>query len=217
MRVIECEQGSEQWHEERAGLITASMVGEIRKRLKSGPNKGGFTKLAEQYAFRLAFERMAGMPLDDTYQTAYMKRGNLLEESARIAHESKIGQLIQSVGLVVSDCGRFGASADGLIGADGGAEYKCFVSPEKLMPIMIENDESDIQDQMQMNMWLADRKWWHFGLYCPQLAGIGRDLTLIRVERDDEYIEKMVNDLKEFDALVNQYLGKIQSKTEGAL
>lgn len=211
MRVIDCEQGSAEWHEERAGVITASMLQEVRKRLKSGPNKGGFSKAAEQYAFRLAFERVANTPLDDTYVTEYMRRGNRLEESARVVHESRIGNLIESVGMVKSDCGNYGASADGFIGDKGGAEYKCFVSPEKIMPIMLEGDLADIQDQMQMNMWLSDREWWHFGLYCPQLESIGRDLLLIKVERDEEYIAGMTADLEEFNQLVESYKKKIET------
>lgn len=210
MKVIDCEQGSAEWHEERAGVITASMLQEIRKRLKSGPNKGGFSKAAEQYAFRLAFERIANKPLDDTYQTEYMRRGNRLEEQARIKHEEKINNLVESVGMIKTDCGLYGASADGLIGDNEGAEYKCFVSPEKLMPIMLDRDLSDIQDQMQMNMWISGRKLWHFGLYCPQLEQIGRDLLLIMVDRDDEYIESMVRDLKEFNNLVESYRKKIE-------
>lgn len=210
MKIINCEQGSAEWHEERAGVITASMLQEVRKRLKSGANKGGFSKAATQYAFRLAFERVACTPLDDTYTTEYMRRGNRLEEAARVAHESRINNLIESVGMVKSDCGNYGASADGFIGDKGGAEYKCFVSPEKMMPIMLEGDLADIQDQMQMNMWLSDRDWWHFGLYCPHLESIGRDLLLIKVERDEEYIAGMTADLEEFNALVESYKKKIE-------
>lgn len=211
MKIIDCEQGSKEWHEERAGVITASMLQEVRKRLKSGANKGGFSKAAEQYAFRLAFERVAGTPLDDTYVTEYMRRGNRLEEAARVVHEARINDLIESVGMVKSDCGNYGASADGFIGTKGGAEYKCFVSPEKMMPIMLEGDLADIQDQMQMNMWLSNRDWWHFGLYCPHLESIGRDLLLIKVERDEEYIAGMKADLEEFNTLVESYKKKIEA------
>ena len=39
-------QGSPEWLQSRAGLITASTFVEIRKRLKSGPNKGDFSSFA---------------------------------------------------------------------------------------------------------------------------------------------------------------------------
>lgn len=208
-KVLDCEQGSPEWHRARAGVITASMVSVIRKKLKTGPNAGGHTQEAEKYAFRLALERIMECPLDDTYETEYMRRGRRLEEDAREIHEERICDLIDQVGLILSDCGRFGASGDGLIRTDGGAEYKAFVDPGKLMPILIHGDLSEIQDQMQMNLWLSDRQWWHFGLYCPGLASIGRDLTIIPVERDNAYIEEMADDLKAFDVLVEDYRQRI--------
>jgi len=208
-RILSCEQGSPEWFESRAGVITASMVAAVRKRLKYGPNAGGYTQEAEKYAFRLALERIMGCPLDDTYETEYMRRGKRLEDDARELHESLIGDFIEQIGLILSDCGRFGASADGLIRADGGSEYKAFVDPGKLMPIMVHGDVSDIQDQMQMNMWLSGRDWWHFGLYCPGMAAIDRDLLIIPVERDDAYIEEMVADLQAFDVMVEDYRQRI--------
>lgn len=208
-RILECEQGTPEWHIGRAGLITASMESTIRRKLKTGPNAGGYTQEAEKYAFRLALERIMERPLDDTYETEYMRRGRRLEDDARDLHESLIGDFIEQIGLIVSDCGRFGASADGLIRHDGGAEYKAFVDPGKLMPILIHGDVSEIQGQMQMNLWLSGRDWWHFGLYCPGMAGIGRDLTIIPVERDNAYIEAMVADLQAFDVVVEDYRQRI--------
>lgn len=208
-RILNCEQGSPEWHQERAGVITASMASVIRKKLKTGPGAGGHTLEAEKYAFRLAMERIIGAPLDDTYENEYMRRGRRLEDDARELHESLIGDFVEQIGMILSDCGRFGASADGLIRTDGGSEYKAFLDPGKLMPILIHGDVSDIQDQMQMNMWLSGRDWWHFGLYCPGMAIIGRDLTIIPVERDDAYIEAMAADLQAFDVVVEDYRQRI--------
>ena len=64
MIIVNCAQGSEEWHQERAGVITASMFGDARAKLKSGPNKGEPTAKAQDYAFRLAVERISGKPLD---------------------------------------------------------------------------------------------------------------------------------------------------------
>ena len=62
MILIECDQGSERWHAARAGVITASMFGDARAKLKSGPNKGQPTSAALDYAFKLAVERISGEP-----------------------------------------------------------------------------------------------------------------------------------------------------------
>ncbi len=43
MKVIECAQGSPEWHRARAGVITASMFGIARKKV------GGLTEQQEKY------------------------------------------------------------------------------------------------------------------------------------------------------------------------
>lgn len=205
MQIITCEQGSEEWHKARAGVITASMFKVARGRLKSGPNKGELTESAKNYAFRLAVERISGTPLDEGFSTWQMKRGNELEPEARSRHEEEAGVIVERAGFVRTDDGVFGASADGLIGNDIGSEYKCLVSPEGLKEILIHDDISEFIDQVQGCMWITGRKQWHFGLYCPALAAIGKDFTLKVVDRDDDYIEQMEVELLEFKKQVDLY------------
>jgi len=206
MIVIDCEQGSEEWFIERSGCITASNFEECRKRLKSGANKGDFTGKAREYAFRLAVERISGELLsEDKFDTFEMRRGRELEPEARFLHEQKIGMLIEHTGIVFTDDRLFGASADGLIGNDGSSEYKCFISPKSLMPILLNGDISSCEDQVQGQLWITGRKWSDFVLYCPALKSIGKDLTIIRVERDETFIEAMEIELLEFNTLVESY------------
>ncbi|WP_208606994.1 lambda exonuclease family protein [Burkholderia metallica] len=205
MQVIECAQGSDEWHRARAGVITASMFGAARKRLKVGPNKGDYSSEAKDYAFRLAVERISGQPLDEGFETWQMKRGHELEPEARMEHEALTGLFVKRAGFVVTDDGLFGASADGLIDPDGGSEYKCFIAPDKLRPMLLDNDASDVMEQAQGCMWLCGAKWWHVGLYCPALALVGRQFTLIEVRRDDAFIERLEADLVEFSRLVAAY------------
>jgi hypothetical protein len=210
MKVINCVQGSPEWHAARAGACTASNFAEVRKRLKSGANKGEFSQAAKQYAFRLAVERISVQRLEeDKFETYEMRRGRELEPIARLKHEQKKRIFVEQTGIVLADDGKFGASVDGLIGNDGTSEYKCFISPNSLMPILLENDISDCVDQVQGQLWITGRKWCDFVLYCPALELIGKDLTIIRVNRDDEFIAKMEVDLLEFDNLVSAYIDKL--------
>lgn len=211
MIVVQCEQGDSLWWQERAGAITASMFRPIRDRLKSGPNKGGYKKEAQDYAFRLAVERLSGEALmDDQFQPYAARRGQELEPEARAMHSFRIDRDIRRTGLVKTDDGKFGASADGLIDDDGGSEYKCLVAPEKLRAIIIDRDLSEFTDQVQGCLWLTGRKWWHFCLYCPALASVGTDLIIHEVKRDDDYIEALEKDLVAFDKLVCEYMEQIQ-------
>lgn len=212
MKIIQCDQGSADWHGARAGCVTASMFETARGKLKSGPRKGQPTEAALNYAFRLAIERISQQPLDEGFETWAMKRGHELEPMARMEHEAQTGLIVEPAGFVTTDDGAFGASADGLIGEDGGAEYKCFVNPEKLRAFHIDNDASGIFDQVQGGMWITGRKWWHIGLYCPALESVGRQLWWREFRRDEAYIEELEQDLWQFKLLVDEYEQKLRSK-----
>jgi hypothetical protein len=211
MIIVNCEQGSPEWHQERAGAITASNFKLVRERLKSGPDKGDYKKEAHDYAFRLAVERLSQAPLNGNQFEPYeMRRGRELEPEARMRHEEQVGELVEQAGIVLTDDRKFGGSADGLIGSKGGSEYKCFLAPEKLRSIVLDADFSDVEDQIQGCMWLTGREWWHFVLYCPPLASVGKDLVIHERERDNEYIEVLEADLLAFDGLVRSYMDKLQ-------
>lgn len=208
MRLIECAQGSPEWHLARCGLITASMFKEVRNKLKNGD----YSAAAKQYAFRLAVERISGELLsEDKYETWEMRRGHELEPEARLEHESQYGLLVERAGFVVSECGYYGVSLDGLIDDDGISEYKCFVSPKSMMPIILNDDVSDILDQAMGGLWLAERKWAHIGLYCPSLKSIGNQLKITEVLRDEAYIGEMKSDLDKFNNLIFENIEKIKS------
>ncbi len=253
MVLIECQQGSSEWHAARAGVITASMfkvarskvgtltaqqqryvdavrsgmsaaeacaVADYKKaptfaaldRALEGKPIGSPSDAAHNYAFRLAVERISGQPLDEGFETWQMRRGHELEPDARFEHELAANVTVKRAGFVTTNDGIFGGSADGLIGDDGGSEYKCLVSPEGLREVILSGDISEFVDQVQGCMWLTDRKWWHFCLYCPALASIGRQLTWRRVERDDAYIDALQADLFEFRGLVDSYESKLRLK-----
>lgn len=202
-------QGTDAWKQSRAGVITASMFKVARSKLKTGPSKGQPTAAALDYAFRLAIERISGQPLDEGYETWQMRRGHELEPEARAAHERHADLVVQPAGFVCTPDRVFGASADGLINDDGGAEYKCLVSSERLRESLIDNDIGDFMDQVQGGMWITGRKWWDFCIYCPALAPIGRELSRWRVPRDDEYIEALEADLIEFSKIVDAYQARL--------
>jgi hypothetical protein len=185
---------------------------EVVQRALDGETVGEPSNAALTYAFELAVERIGGAPLDGGFETWQMRRGHELEPDARMEHELQTGLIVTQVGLVKTDDGFFGASADGFIGADGGSEYKCFLAPDKLRAFHIDNDASDVIDQVQGCMWITDRKWWHIGMYCPLLKPVGRQLWWREFKRDNDYIEKLEEDLWEFKLLVDGYEKQLRSQ-----
>lgn len=194
-----------------AGYKTKPRRTETVDRAIKGLPIGDFSEAAKNYAFKLAIERLGGVLLDEGFETWQMRRGHDLEPAARERHEDMAGVLVDRAGFVTTDDGLFGASADGLIEYDGGSEYKCLVSPEGLRDVLLGEDISEFIDQVQGCMWITGRKWWHFGLYCPPLAAIGKDFFWREIRRDDNYIEAMEQDLIEFNRLVIGYQRKLKA------
>lgn len=178
----------------------------------AGEKIGEFSDAAKKYAFALAIERINGQPLDEGFETFAMKRGHELEPYARAEHERQSGLEVDRAGFVLTDDRAFGCSADGLIGDDSGAEYKCFIDPERLYRFHIENDASEVFDQAQGCMWITGRKSWHIGLYCPALKNVDKQLWWREFPRDDNYIERMESDLWEFKLLVDDLESRLRSK-----
>jgi hypothetical protein len=218
--VVDCQQGTPEWLAARAGVLTASNFRTARSRKADGRTP---SDTARHLAFKLAIERISGIPLDDDApETWQMKRGQRLEGDARILHEADIGLRVRPVGIILTDDNKFGASADGWIECPqkgpGGAEYKCLIGPKELEAVYIDDDPSKYVDQIQGNLWLSGRKWWDFCVYCPALESIGLHFYRQRLERDDDYIEELVADLWRFDSMIESFREKLlirQARREG--
>jgi len=195
---------------------TKPRITDTVQRAINGLPIGDFSDAAKKYAFRLAVERISGKPLDEGFETWQMRRGHEMEPMARARHEEEAGVIVERAGFVLTDDGWFGASADGLIADDGGAEYKCLVSPDSLMPVLLNDDISDFIDQIQGCMWITGRKWWHYGLYCPALKDIKLDLYWQHVDRNDNHIETMEPELLEFRSLVMKYESTLRRRGSAA-
>ncbi len=184
----------------------------------AGQPVGDWSETAKNYAMKLAIERLSGGPLgDDEFNPWQAARGQGLEEDARRELELRLDVLVEEAGFVTTDDGLFGCSADGFIGDDAGAEFKCFLAPSQLRPILLYGDHSTVDDQCQFGMALTGRRRWYFGLYLPDLRHIGRHFTPFVIDRDDEHIDAMWSDLLDFNRLVEGYMQQLRSGAPGAL
>jgi hypothetical protein len=193
-----------------AGYKTIPSSDAVKNAIAGLPT-GDWSDGSRDYAFRLAIERRSHAPLDDGIETYWTRRGHELEAEAIDAYENRTGNLVRRVGLVLTGDRRFGASADGLVGRDGGVEVKCWVDPAKLRKVLLDRNASEVRKQCLGGMWVTGRKWWDFVLYCPALAVCGLDFTVIRINRDDDEIDAMELDLMRFDGLVSEYGARIDA------
>lgn len=206
--LIECDQGSPEWFAARAGVITASKFADAVGRLKNGSP----SQASKDYAYKVAVEIIFGETTEDTYQTFEMRRGTELEPLARMAYERATGHLAEESGFVLTEDRRFGYSTDGFVDADGMIEIKCPNSARKIVEIWEGGDLSEYIHQMQGGMWITGRKWCDFIMYAPQLAPVGKQLYVDRIERDDDFIEQMEIELMQFKAQVDQHVENLKRK-----
>jgi len=211
-------QGSNGWHDDRAGVISASKFHLFMEKLKTGPNAGGYKAEAVKYAYELALERIIGGCLDDTkYRTEHASRGNELEPEARAAHEDMAGCIVYEVGFIRTLDRKFGASLDGVIRPGGTAEYKAFTDPVKVMDALVRGMDDEVKAQAQGGLWLSDSDWCHYGLYLPGLKKIARDISIIEIERDEEYIERLDHEARLFDNLVVEFMNQVLESRQAPL
>lgn len=197
-------QGSQEWLDARRGVITGSRFKDCRdfKALTKADEKAGKTRGEPSakllgYAFDVARERVGGKA-PEVYTNAAMRFGTEQEPIARAVYEARTGQWVEEAGFITTDDGRFGVSVDGRVGDFGIVEIKTMVSSDTLFTAVVGGDVSAYRDQCLGAMWLLGAEWVDLVLWAPDLAPIGRDMTVIRIERDDDEINELEADLIAF-------------------
>jgi len=215
MKIYTDPQGSPEWLASRRGVITASRFRDCRDykaptaaQKKEGATRGEPSAKLMGYAYDVARESLGGTA-PANYQNSAMRFGQEQEPQARAAYEARTGAWVDEAGFITDDEGVFGVSVDGLVGADGVIEIKTMVSSETLFTAVADGDISAYRDQCLGAMWLLGRKWVDLILWAPDLAALGRDMTVIRIERNEQEIEALEADLIAFWRIVEGLKAKL--------
>ncbi|MBS0227632.1 MAG: YqaJ viral recombinase family protein [Proteobacteria bacterium] len=196
------EQGSEAWLAVRKGCITGSRFRDCRDKLKGGQP----SKACIAYAMDTARERIGGCA-PAKFQNAAMRTGTEQEPLARMAYESRTGNLVEEVGFFTTEDGLYGLSPDGLIDDDGVLEIKTMVSSDTLFTAVADGDLSAYMDQCLGYLWLLGRQWVDLVLWVPDLDY----MAIHRITRDENAIEALESDLLAFAELVRKYEAKLRA------
>ena len=203
MKIYNMPQGSDEWLQERVGLVTMSRAKDLIANGRG--SKPSQTRLT--YLMTLAAERVSGMPADN-YVSRDMERGMFLETYAIEAFELATDTRWKSIGLAKTDCERIGASPDA-ISDNAGLEIKC-PAPKKHIANVIGDGLNDYIAQVQGCMWVCEREHWWLVSYCPQV--IGNPLHYVRVDRDEKMIAQIrdaaLSAADEVDAMVAKVLSQ---------
>jgi len=210
---LEIEQGSLEWHHERAGRVTGtslqSAIGAKYSKAKKVWTIGD-KKVQETLSYSLISERMTEVQIVEL-NTPAVERGRELEPFA-IKAVSKLKNIdYQECGMLISeDNQEFGFSPDAVFKDSkgvivGGLETKCPAS-KKHIEYLIKNEIPPEYYWQVLSPFICSEEvlWWDFASYddrnyeCP--------LFCIRVSRSDveEHIEKATQALNEYLKQVNQ-------------
>jgi len=183
MRIIDCQQQTEEWERWRA-RPTASDFDKIVT-----PARGDYSKSASAYAAKIVAKRLA--VYFEPPPSFWMEWGNEHEPNAKAAYTAQTGREITDVGFVLPDgTDAYGCSPDGLVGHDGLVEIKC-PAPETLIAYHAAGVfPVQYKPQVQGQLLITGRAWCDFFVFHPELTPF-----LVRIEPDERYMAKIAKGL----------------------
>jgi hypothetical protein len=199
LQIIECEQGSDEWFQARAGVVTASEFSTVLAKGRGGaPSETRKKLLATKAA-----EIITGAPVPGWKGNEHTERGKSMEGEVRALYEATSPVPVQAVGFAKR--GRIGASPDSLVGDDGLLEIKT-----KLPHLQIEALEAgrlppEHVAQVQGQLLVTGRMWCDFRSYWPGLPQLR-----VRVVRDLAYLSNLNTELQIFIRELDQLVEKIR-------
>jgi putative phage-type endonuclease len=202
-------QRSPEWYALRLGKVTASRVGDVVAKTKTG-----YSASRMNYAAELILERLTGKATE-SYISAAMQYGMDMEGEARTAYEFHADCDVQEIGFVEHPRIKLaGASPDGLIGADGLVEIKVPNPATHMATLLGASITAGYLCQAHFQMACTGRKWVDFVSYSPAFPERMR-LYVQRIPRDPDKIASLECEVGTFleeverkvDQLSARYLG----------
>ena len=192
------DQRTDEWHEARLGRITASKIYDVIAKTA----KGAYTAKRDDYAFQLAAERMTGLPTR-IFTNDAMLWGQETEPLALEFYAEYYGYEIKQAPFIIHRQMEFcGCSPDGIVNDEFLVEIK---APQTNTFLRIKHDKVPppqyvAQCQMQMAVTGAHKTDLFF--YDPRIIEPSKQFILFEIERDNEYIANLEQEIVLFNDLV---------------
>ena len=195
------EQGTDEWHKLRLGIMTASNV----KHLFTGKLAISKANEVKTLAFELAAQREMNH-VDETFQSYHMERGHIEEIIARDIYSEKIEQ-VKECGFITNEFEDFkiGYSPDGLVGDDGLIEIKSVIQKNQIKTIVSNEMPLEYMCQCQTGLLVSERKWIDFISYSN-----GMPLFIKRVYPNLELQDLILKALTDFELSINEIQQKFR-------
>ena len=195
------EQRTDEWFKARLGKVTASRVSDVLAKIKSGE-----AAVRKNYKMQLATERLTNQKTD-TYINQAMQDGIDREDTARQIYEIVRDIKVEQVAFIDHPTIKMaGASPDGLLPDNGVLEIKCPVETTHTTNLLERKLPSRYVSQVQWQIACTGADYANFVSYNPNFEP-KLQLMYVEVERDNEYIEMLEEEvsifLAEVDDIVN--------------
>lgn len=214
-------QNNPEWYQDRLFHFTSSELYKLlsEPREKAKKEAGELSESAKTYVYDKISEYITnGTCLDyKELNTREVQWGKDLEIPARHVYE-------KARDVQVSDCGfyeynpYFGGSPDGLVGDDGIIEIKCpFNTSVHVKHLRMKTQEDlakgyfEYYVQIQGNFIATGRKWCDFISYDPRCQNELFALKVLRIERDEELIQKCLEKLAKANEYKNMVMDELIS------
>jgi len=195
--MTDIEQGEEMWFQEKLGKVSASNASKLVT------NKGVPSKQREDYLYSLVAEKITGQRVD-TFKSEAMEEGNRREQESRELYQIIYGVEVERVGLVYMNEDRnVLCSPDGIVDREYGLELKNVLPKTQVKYLSKGSLPSQYFSQLQFSMMVTGFKYWMFCSYSP-----GLNPLILKIERDEKFIETLQNEIirfcKDIDILVEK-------------
>lgn len=201
------EQGTDEWHDVRRGIVTASVVGQLitTKTIRPANNdiSRGLTTL-------LTAERITGYT-EPTWVSDDMWRGIEDEPRVRALYTDHYAPVTECGFLVrTGDGWTLGYSPDGMVGDDGLIEIKSRRQKKHLSTIMSGEVPAENMAQCQAGLLVSGRAWIDYVSYCG-----GMPLWRKRVEPDPRWFDAITLAVEQFEQTAAEMARTYTAATEG--
>ena len=197
------EQRTEDWFAARLGKVTASRVADVIAKTKTG-----YSASRENYMAQLVCERLTNTPTEG-FTNAAMLHGIEQEPFARAAYETAKGVMVEEVGFIVHpEIDMSGASPDGFVGVNGLVEIKCPSTATMIETWLTQKVPQKYFTQIQFQLACTDRVFCDYVVFDPRMPK-HLQLFVTRVERDEDFITQIEDEIVQFLDEVDQKVKKL--------